>query len=231
MASIGCKGLTVKYAGKAAVSDVTFRSDVKDFLLIAGSNGSGKSTLMKALLGLVPADSGSVLSDGVSITDIGYLPQSNESQRDFPASVREVVMSGFLNRLGLRPFYRKAERLAAVRNMERLGIDRLADKPFHDLSGGQRQRVLLARALCAARKMLFLDEPVSGLDPQITDDFYSLISELNGGGMGIVMVSHDLKRAVPLADSVLCIDGGVRFFGTAREYLAMPKRTLRTRAA
>jgi zinc transport system ATP-binding protein len=231
MAHIGCAGLTVKYAGRAAISNVTFTVRESDFLVIAGSNGSGKSTLMKALLGLVPADSGSVVMEGISRSDIGYLPQQNDSQKDFPASVREVVLSGFLNRLGMRPFYSRAERLEASRRMERLGVLPLAHKSFQELSGGQRQRVLLARALCAARKMLFLDEPVTGLDPLITEEFYSALSELNGSGLGVIMVSHDVKRAVELASRVLHIDGELRFFGSPSDYKLSADWSALTRAA
>jgi zinc transport system ATP-binding protein len=212
--------LSLGYDGKAVVSDLSFSVETGDYLCIVGENGSGKSTLMKALLGLKAIDKGQIkASDGLRQTEIGYLPQQTVVQKDFPASVREVVQSGCLNRCGLRPFYNKAERQIARDNMERLGILPIAEKCYRDLSGGQQQRVLLARALCAARRLLLLDEPVAGLDPGAAHDMYELIQSLNQSGITMVMVSHDIS-AVKYASHILHLGkGNVLFYGRTDEYL------------
>ena len=187
--------------------------------------GSGKSTLMKTLLGLRAPLAGSItFGDGLHKNEIGYLPQQTPVQRDFPASVQEVVLSGCLNRCGLRPFYSKAERALAARSMERLGIAPIARRCYRELSGGQQQRVLLARALCATRKLLLLDEPVAGLDPKVTAELYDLVAELNRtDGITVIMISHDIAAAVQYASHILHIGEGQRlFFGTAAAYLNSP---------
>ena len=180
------------------------------------STKKAKSTLVKALLGLHPAQSGSITR---KVTGIGYLPQQTVVQKDFSASVLEIVRSGCLGKCGFRPFYSKAERERAEQNMERLGITDLARRCYRELSGGQQQRVLVARALCAADSMLLLDEPVTGLDPKAQIDLYELIAKLNRGGVTIIMVSHDVHAAVRYASHILHIGGQTqRFFGTAAEY-------------
>jgi zinc transport system ATP-binding protein len=164
--------------------------------------------------------SGSIESgDGLREREIGYLPQQTLVQRDFPASVLEIVQSGLLGRCGLRPFYTKEERKLAQQNMERLGIAHLAHRCYRELSGGQQQRVLLARALCATRKMLLLDEPVAGLDPRATAEMYELVGELNRkDGITILMVSHDIDAALRYASHILHV-GEVPFWGSREEYL------------
>ena len=187
---------------------------------IIGLNGSGKSTLMKTLLHLQPPISGSIeLGDGLKKNEIGYLPQQTLVQRDFPASVREIVLSGCQSRCGLRPFYNKEEKMVAQKAMEKMMIQDLADQCYRELSGGQQQRVLLARALCAAQKILLLDEPVSGLDPRVTAEMYQLIKDLNKkDGITIIMISHDIAAAVKYATHILHI-GEHCFFGTKKQYL------------
>ncbi|MDR0326480.1 MAG: metal ABC transporter ATP-binding protein [Oscillospiraceae bacterium] len=221
MSQLACEDLTLGYEGKAVVSGLSFSVNAGDYLCVVGENGSGKSTLMNALLGLKAPMSGRVLTDdGVGPREIGYLPQRTVVQKDFPASVREVVRSGCLNRRGLRSFYNKAEKQMAEGNMEKLEIAPLAKRCYRDLSGGQQQRVLLARALCAARKILLLDEPAAGLDPKAAFEMYRLIAELNHDGITVVMISHDIA-ALRYASHVLHIAGrSALFFGTAREYLA-----------
>ena len=175
-----------------------------DYLCICGPNGSGKSTLMKTILGLIPPLSGSVkIFAGAG--DVGYVPQQNEAQKDFPASVREVVVSGFQGRLGFRPFYSKKERESAESAMIRMNIADLSRKSFRELSGGQRQRVLISRALCAGRKIMFLDEPVAGLDSQSAKEMYSVIHELNTEGMTVIMISHDTESSLKYATRVLTL--------------------------
>ncbi|MGN1383166.1 MAG: metal ABC transporter ATP-binding protein, partial [Eubacterium sp.] len=178
---ITCKNLTMRYESSFyALKDLNFHVENGDYLYILGQNGAGKSTLIKGLLQLKKPSSGSIVyGDGLSASDIGYLPQTTQIQKDFPASVREVVLSGCLNQMKLRPFYTHKERALAGQNMERMGITKLRNKCFRELSGGQKQRVLLARALCATRKILLLDEPAAGLDPVVTQEMYELIDTIN----------------------------------------------------
>lgn len=178
-----------------------------DYLCITGPNGSGKSTLMKTLLGLIPPLSGSVkIFAGAG--DVGYVPQQNELQKDFPASVREVVMSGFQGQLGLRPFYSQHEKESAESAMMKMNILDLSRKSYRELSGGQRQRVLISRALCAGRKVMFLDEPVAGLDSQSAKEMYRVIHELNDEGMTVIMISHDTESSLKYATRVLTLGRG-----------------------
>ena len=220
MALLTVKDLAVGYDGQPVVSGLNFQVDQGDYLCIVGENGSGKTTLMKTLLGLREPISGSIIpGDGLKRNEIGYLPQQTVVQKDFPASVREIVLSGFQGRIGLRPYYRKEEKQEAEENMRRMGIDGHADQCYRELSGGQQQRVLLARALCATRKILLLDEPVSGLDPKVTADMYSLIESLNREGITIIMISHDLNAAARYAGRILHI-GDTVFFGTRDEWVS-----------
>ncbi len=201
------------------VENLNFSVNAGDYLCIVGENGSGKTTLMKTLLGLKKPAAGSIsIGDGLKKNEIGYLPQQTVVQKDFPASVREVVLSGCQSRLGRRPFYSRELKALAQSNMKRMGIDGIAGKCYRDLSGGQQQRVLLARALCAAEKVLLLDEPVSGLDPKVTAEMYSLIEDLNKEGITIIMISHDIHAAVRYASHILHIGDSI-FFGTRDEYL------------
>ncbi len=219
MALITCENLTLGYENMIVVKDLSFTVNAGDYLCIVGENGSGKTTLMKTLLGLLQPLSGTITTgDGLSRNEIGYLPQQTVTQRDFPASVSEVVLSGCQGRCGRRPFYRKEEKELALRNMEKMGILKFKDRCYRDLSGGQQQRVLLARALCATRKLLLLDEPVSGLDPKVTVMMYQLIRQLNEEGITIIMISHDLDAALGYASHILHIGKHI-FFGTRREYL------------
>lgn len=217
---IGCQNLTVGYDGRAIMKDINFTVNRGDYLCIIGENGAGKTTLLRTLLGLQPPVSGKILfGDGLERKRCGYLPQQTVIQRDFPASVSEIVLSGCQNRCGLRPFYRKEEKEYAHKMMEKMGIVHLADKCYRELSGGQQQRTLLARALCATQEMLFLDEPVSGLDPVATEEMYRLIEQINREDhITILMISHDIKAAVAYADHILEI-GKQIFLGTAQEYL------------
>lgn len=207
MSLITVKNLTLGYDSRAIVSDLNFTVEAGDYLCIVGENGSGKTTLMKTLLGLKKPMAGEItFGEGLRKNEIGYLPQQTFIQRDFPASVREIVLSGCQSKMGLRPFYNSAEKELAKKNMERMDILDLAKRCYKELSGGQQQRVLIARALCATEKILLLDEPVSGLDPKVTDEMYSLISDLNKEGVTIIMISHDIKAAEKYACSILNMD-------------------------
>ena len=218
MAILTCKDLCFAYDGSTVLEGVNFTLNAGNYLCVVGENGSGKSTLMKGLLVLKSPDRGSIeFGDGLKSTEIGYLPQQTQLQRDFPASVREVVLSGCRNSLGRRLHYNDEDKKRALFNMERMGIEDLADKSYQALSGGQQQRVLLARALCATQKILLLDEPVAGLDPKVTTDMYRLIQSLNQEGITIIMVSHDVAAALQYAKHILHVGSRV-FFGTREAY-------------
>ena len=219
MALLTVKDLSLGYESHAIAEGLNFCVNAGDYLCIVGENGSGKSTLMKTLLRLQEPISGQILTGGgLKRNEIGYLPQQTVVQKDFPASVREIVLSGCQGHCGLRPFYGRAEKELAEENMERMGIKELANRCYRELSGGQQQRVLLARALCATRKLLLLDEPVSGLDPKVTAEMYGLIEGLNREGVTVIMISHDIAAAVRYASHILHIGAKV-FFGTKDEYL------------
>ena len=221
MPLLECHDLVLGYEGKAIVSGLSFSVGAGDYLCIVGENGSGKTTLMTAILKLKSPLSGRISTGGgLKHTEIGYLPQQTVVQKDFPASVSEVVLSGCLNRCGLRPFYNHAEKRMAEENMELLGIAHLAKRCYRELSGGQQQRTLLARALCAARKILLLDEPVAGLDPVATVEMYDLIKKLNDKGITIMMISHDITASLKYATHILHIGNQAPlFFGAKEDYL------------
>lgn len=219
MALLTIKDLSLGYDSRVIVENLNFAVNAGDYLCIIGENGSGKSTLMKTLLGLQEQIGGEIiLGDGLQKKEIGYLPQQNLVQKDFPASVKEIVISGCQARCGLRPFYTKSEKQMAKDNMAKMGITDLANRCYRELSGGQQQRVLLARALCATQKVLLLDEPVSGLDPRVTIEMYSLIENLNREGITVIMISHDIAAAVKYASHILHIGDSI-FYGTKDEYL------------
>lgn len=219
MPQLECRNLCLGYDGRIILRNLNFSLNSGDYLCIVGENGSGKSTLMKTLLGLQNPISGEIITgEGLKQNEIGYLPQQTLVQKDFPATVWEIVLSGCQAGCGLRPFYSKEEKKRAAENIEKMGISGLLRRCYRELSGGQQQRVLLARALCATKKMLLLDEPVSGLDPKVTSEMYQLIEKLNKDGITVIMISHDLSAALSYADKILHIGQNV-FFGTKQEYL------------
>jgi zinc transport system ATP-binding protein len=201
------------------VEGVSFELARGDYLCVVGENGSGKTTLMKGILGLLPLSGGDIEFHGLKSTEIGYLPQQTVVQRDFPASVREVVLSGRLNRHGFFPFYTRRDRACVDESLERLGMVSEAGRSYRDLSTGQQQRVLLARALCAADKFLMLDEPASGLDPVVAFEMYALLEKLNRDGMTIIVVSHDLQSAVLYGGKILHMGGKALFCGPTDDYV------------
>ncbi len=204
MAQLKCENLTLGYNSNTVLENVSFSVEKGDYLCIIGENGSGKTTLMKTILRLQKPLAGQISTgDGVLPDEIGYLPQQTQVQRDFPASVWEIVLSGCQSRCGRRPFYNKEEKKLAVEAMKRMEIEDLAKRCYRELSGGQQQRVLLARALCAAQKMLLLDEPVSGLDPSVTQEMYELIEQLHKDGITIMMITHDVEAAKKYATKIL----------------------------
>ena len=220
MALITCKKLSLGYDGREIVKDLSFTVNEGDYLCIVGENGSGKTTLMKTLLGLNPLISGKIeFGGGLKSREIGYLPQQTPVQRDFPASVFEIVLSGFEGSMGLKPFYSAAQKEEALGNIKKMGIEHLKNRCYRELSGGQQQRVLLARALCATQKLILLDEPVAGLDIKATEEMYSLIERLNREDrITVIMISHDIAAAKKYASHILHI-GGNHFFGSKEEYI------------
>lgn len=220
MSLISCKNVYLSYENISVIENLNFTVEEGDYLCIVGENGSGKSTLIKSILGLKETARGHLhMGDGLNQKEIGYLPQQTTAQKDFPASVYEVVLSGCISRKKRRFFFTSKEKNVAVENMKKLDILNLKKRCYRELSGGQQQRVLLARALCAGKKMLLLDEPVTGLDPIVTMELYSIINKINKElGVTIIMVSHDLHAAVANADHILHLNKTDSFFGTVQEY-------------
>lgn len=204
MALIQCEGVAVGYPRTPLVQGLDLAVHRGDYLCIVGDNGAGKSTFLRTLLGLQPPLAGRItLGEGLRRRDLGYLPQQTPVQRDFPATVGEIVSSGCVPRMGLRPFLSRGERRRVEENLARMGVAHLAGRSYRTLSGGQQQRVRLARALCGADTLLLLDEPVAGLDPEGTAEMYQLIHRLNREGMTILMVSHDLAGVETYATHLL----------------------------
>lgn len=223
MAYITCKDLTLGYEGHAIVSDLNFKVSKGEYLCIVGENGTGKSTLIKTLLHLQDAISGEIIiGDGLKAYEVGYLPQQTIVQKDFPATVEEIVLSGTLAKCGWRPFYRKAEKKLAEEKMKRMEVWNLRKSCYRNLSGGQQQRTLLARALCAASKVILLDEPVTGLDPRVTGEFYQVTKDLSNEGIAVIMVSHDLQ-ALSYATHILHMQKKDSFYGTREKYMNSDK--------
>lgn len=227
MAQLICENLTLGYDSRVIIENLNFKIEKGSYVCIVGENGSGKTTLMRTILRLHKPLSGKITTgDGLLPDEIGYLPQQTQFQKDFPASVQEIVMSGNQSRCGRRPFYTREEKRLAAENMEKMGITQFAKRCYRELSGGQQQRVLLARALCATQKMLLLDEPVSGLDPVVTEEMYRLIQQLNKDGITIIMISHDIQAAMKYATHILHI-GDENFFGEKENFRQKIPQTTR----
>lgn len=223
MALLTFDDVNLAYDGDPVAHDVSFTVQQGEYWCIIGENGSGKSSLIKAMLGLLDCTSGKIrMGDGLRPNEIGYLPQQSAIQKDFPASCMEVVLSGTIGSRGLRPFYGKQERAAAVNTMEQLGILDLKNRCYQELSGGQQQRVLLARALLATKKLIVLDEPTAGLDPVVTADFYRLLREVHHSGMTVLMVTHDLNQALLDATHILHLSCHPLYCGAASLYRESP---------
>jgi zinc transport system ATP-binding protein len=218
---ISCKDAAFGYDGRIVLRDLNWSAGRGDYICIAGENGTGKSTLVKGILRLLPPMRGSISFFDIKKNEIGYLAQQTASQKDFPAGAYEIVLQGNLGGMGLRPFYSRLEKKIALENMERLGISNLRDACFRELSGGQQRRVLLARALCASKKLLVMDEPMAGLDPLVSVELYALLSKINKElPMTIIMVTHDIPPVLNSATKILHLRDKQNFFGTAVEYAA-----------
>ncbi|MGN0370928.1 MAG: metal ABC transporter ATP-binding protein [Butyrivibrio sp.] len=221
MALIACENISLGYEGEVILENINFSLNGGEYLCIVGENGTGKSTLVKGLLKLKKPMSGNILyEEGLKSSEIGYLPQQTLAQKDFPASVYEVVLSGRLNSLGMKPFFGRKDKKDAIEKMNLMGIADLKNKCYHDLSGGQQQRVLLARAMCATKKLILLDEPVAGLDPIATVELYELIADINKKyGITVIMVSHDMEATLKYASHILHLSHKQLFFGKKEDYL------------
>ncbi|MCQ2496183.1 MAG: ABC transporter ATP-binding protein [Lachnospiraceae bacterium] len=221
MSILLCNNASFGYDGVEILKDINFAVGQDTYMCVIGENGAGKSTLIKGILGLIKPMSGRIeTGDGLKSNEIGYLPQQTDVQRDFPASVFEVVLSGRINSLGIKPFYSKKDKVEAEKNMELMGITGLRSKCYHELSGGQQQRVLLARALCATKKLLLLDEPVAGLDPAAMDELYKLIAKINSEqGIAIIMVTHDMPAAMKYSNHILHLSHRQLYFGKTKDYV------------
>ena len=215
---ITVKNLSAFYESKKVFENLNFTVEQGDYLCIVGENGSGKTTLMKTLLGLEIKHTGSIEFCGFSRREIGWLPQKTQHQKDFPASAFEVVMSGFAGSGFWGISYKKAQKQQALNNMKLLNVEDIAEKSFSELSGGQQQKVLLCRALCAAKKVLLLDEPVTSLDETAAEEMYAIIKKLNDSGLAVIMISHDVTRAIYDAKHILCLSNNGFFFGEKQEY-------------
>ena len=219
MKQLKCENLTIGYDFKSSVKDLNFEVDSGDYLCIVGANGVGKTTLIKSILGLTPVLNGKIkFLNNFKKSEIGYLPQQTIIQKDFPATVWEVVLSGFQNKSPLRPFYNRKEKERAFEVLKKLGIESIYKKCYRELSGGQQQRVLLARALCATEKMILLDEPISGLDVTAAKEMYALIKKINREGVTIIMITHDISTAMKQASHILFLNENETFFGTKKEF-------------
>ncbi|MGN1095993.1 MAG: metal ABC transporter ATP-binding protein [Eubacteriales bacterium] len=216
-----CENVSLSYDGRVVTENINFTLEEGDYLCVLGENGSGKTTLINAILGLKKVAGGKIeYGNGVCAKNIGYLPQKHSSNTDFPASVREIIRTGFLGKRGFLPYYSSSERRRADELMEKLGIMELSKRAFSELSGGQQKRVLLARALCSAEKLLILDEPTASLDPVVTEELYDITKKLNSeGGISVIMVSHDVSAATKYANRVLHIKHEQLFFGSTKDYL------------
>ena len=220
MAILTCKNASFGYDGEVVLSGIDFTLCGGEYMCILGENGAGKSTLVKGILGLISPVTGEIeFGEGLRACEVGYLPQQTQVQKSFPASVLEVVLSGRINSMGMRPFYNRKDRVDAVKKLELMGMKGMERRSFQELSGGQKQRVLLARAMCAAGRLILLDEPVSGLDPAATTDLYELIADINKNmGMTVIMVSHDTQAAVKYASHIMQLSHTQLFYGTVDDY-------------
>ena len=220
MAILTCKNASFGYDGEVVLSGIDFTLCGGEYMCILGENGAGKSTLVKGILGLISPVTGEIeFGEGLRACEVGYLPQQTQVQKSFPASVLEVVLSGRINSMGMSPFYNRKDREDAVKKLELMGMKGMERRSFQELSGGQKQRVLLARAMCAAGRLILLDEPVSGLDPAATTDLYELIADINKNmGMTVIMVSHDTQAAVKYASHIMQLSHTQLFYGTVDDY-------------
>ncbi len=218
MSIVKLTNVSLGYNSNKVISNLSFIINEGEYVYIIGENGVGKSTLIKGILGLMKPSSGTIKYNGIEQKEIGYLPQLSTSMQNFPASVHEVVLSGTLNSRGVLPTYSKQNKELVEKVLKQLNINNLKHKSFKELSGGQQRRVLLARAMCSTAKVLIMDEPITGLDPKASKDFYELVYKLNKEHkITTIVVSHDIKAALKYADKVLHLTAKEYFYGEVEE--------------
>ena len=217
---IELKNVTLGYENHIVLKNINMTIDESDFICIVGPNGSGKSTLVKGILGLIKPIKGKIVYKNLKQNFIGYMPQETKVDSNFPASVFEIVLSGTLNKKGIHLTYNKEDKESALENLNILGILDLKDKNFCDLSGGQRQKVLLARSLCATKKLLILDEPSNNLDKLSKEELYKTIIDLNKSkNITIIMITHDLDHDNLLGNKILSLRDNDIFYGTTKDFI------------
>ena len=221
MSQIVCKDVTLAYDGRVILDNINLEISKGDYLSIIGENGTGKSTFVKALLGLIRLSKGEIIfGEGLERDQIGYLPQQTVVQKDFPASVYEIVLSGCINRKGLFPFYTKEDRKRADEALKKINAYSLRKESFRELSGGQQQRVLIARALCATGQVLLLDEPTAALDPVVSNELYRAIAHLNKDHkITVILITHDSAAVTRDSNKILKLESNGYEFMTTAEYL------------
>lgn len=208
--SLEVKNLTVSYNTKEVLKDINLSMDIGRLIGIIGPNGAGKSTLIKAVLGLVPMDSGEVKIYGKSIEkmrkDIAYVPQRSDIDWDFPILVKDTVLLGTYPKLGVFKRPGKKERDLAMKSLAKVGIEEFADRQIGELSGGQQQRVFIARALAQEAECFFLDEPFIGIDVASQEVIVNILAELRDEGKTLFVVNHDLMKVEGYFDDLILIN-------------------------
>ena len=222
MSLLEINNLVLGYEKQTIINNISFEVNNNDFILIVGSNGVGKSTLVKGILGLIKPLSGEINYNDLKKKFVGYMPQETKVDANFPASVKEIVLSGLLNNMGFRPFYNKEDKKRLDEVLSILHIENLKNKSFSELSGGQRQKVLLARSLCATKKLLILDEPSNNLDQQSKAEFYTTLKHLNEGhNIAIIMITNDIDNDSLIGNKVLALKTDGYTFTSTDEYMEM----------
>ncbi len=202
-----CNNLCLGYGSTLIQENLNIQIDKGDYVFILGENGTGKSTLIKTILGFIKPYSGTIeYSPEWDRKKIGYLPQTSEIQKTFPATVKEIVLSGCQSELGIFPFYKKQHIQKAMNNLKKLGMEEYAGRSFKELSGGQQQRILFARALCATASVIIMDEPAKGFDSVTTQKMYEIVGELNAQGVTVITISHDAQAAQKYAGKIIRLE-------------------------
>lgn len=212
-------GGAFSYGTTPALTDVSISVKPGEAMALIGPNGSGKSTLLKGVLGLIPLVEGSM---GLGNTEgIGYLPQTEHIDTEFPVTLKQVVMMGRYRKLGLFRFPSSADRAAVRKAIASVGLTNVANKRFGSLSGGQQQRGFLARALASEPGLLLLDEPFNGLDQPNREALMQTLRQLKAAGVAIIVTTHDLDLAREVCDTVLFVNGRQVAFGPKDEVLTL----------
>jgi len=214
---VGIGNVSVNYDRVLALDDVSLSINAGDFLGIIGPNGGGKTTLLKVILGLITPEQGTITVIGKppaqSRPSIGYVPQHNIFDRDFPISVWDTVLMGRYGKTGLLRHYNRLDRLAAREALSDVGMLEARQRQIGWLSGGEQQRIFIARALVAEPRLLLLDEPTASVDAVAQTEFYELLSELKKR-MAVVLVSHDISAISVYVDKIACLNHQLVYHGS-----------------